>query len=128
MDRSKIARFVWNTQRKAGFLRCFGVDRTISGGYTMPEGCYVNQWAGGVTPKKIRREQKVTFLDALKFRKAEKSPKNKKDPIWVGCGGEGFPLVEGWSDGVDPSDLTDRNRAGCNGTVADLGGLKPRFL
>jgi hypothetical protein len=33
-----------------------------SGGYAMPEGCYVNQGAGGVTPKNIRREQKSHFF------------------------------------------------------------------
>ena len=60
---------------------CFAPFSDVSGGYAMPEGDYVNQGAGGVTPKNIRREQKVTFLDALKFRKTEKSPKNKKDPI-----------------------------------------------
>ena len=63
---------------KSKLVRAFPA---ASGCYAMPEGCYVNQGAGGVTPKNIRREQKVTFLDALKFRKAEKSPKNKKDPI-----------------------------------------------
>lgn len=50
-----------------------------SGGYTIPNGVLCKPGVGGVTPKNRRREQKVTFLDALKFRKAEKSPKNKKD-------------------------------------------------
>jgi hypothetical protein len=39
----------------------FALFWRTSGGYTMPEGYYVNQGAGGVTPKNIRREQKVTF-------------------------------------------------------------------
>ena len=39
----------------------FALFSAASGGYTMPEGYYVNQGAGGVTPKNICREQKVTF-------------------------------------------------------------------
>ena len=46
----------------------------------MPEGYYVNQERAGLPPKIFARNKKSLFLDALKFRKAEKSPKNKKDP------------------------------------------------
>ena len=51
-----------------------------SGGYAMPEGYYVNQERAGLPPKIFAGNKKSLFLDALKFRKAEKSPKNKKDP------------------------------------------------
>ena len=59
---------------------CFALFWRELGGHSLPGGEYARPGAGGVTPKNIRREQKVTFLDAIKFRKAEKSPKNKKDP------------------------------------------------
>jgi hypothetical protein len=49
-----------------------------SGGHSLPGGEYARSGAGGVTPQNTRREQKVTFLDAHKFRKAEKSPIAKK--------------------------------------------------
>ena len=86
----------------------------------MPEGYYVNQGAGGVTPKNIRREQKVTFWMRLNSEKLKNLRKTKKTRPESGVVGEGSPLGEGWSDGVDQSDLIDRNRAGCNGTVADM--------
>ena len=56
----------------------------------------------------------------LNSEKLKNLRKTKKARPESGVEGEGSPLGEGWSDGVDPSDLTDRNRAGCNGTVADL--------
>jgi len=56
----------------------FAAFRAGTGGHSLPGGEYERPGAGGVTPKNRRREQKVTFLDALKFRKAEKSPIAKK--------------------------------------------------
>ena len=44
-----------------------------------PAGYYVNQERAGLPPKILAGNKKSLFLDALKFRKAEKSPKNKKD-------------------------------------------------
>ena len=87
----------------------------------MPDGGYARPGAGGVTPKNIRREQKVTFLGALKFRKTEKSPKNKKRPdlsrVWCGrvsiCGkvGQmGEPLDSDHSK-------TDNKKAAHNGRL-----------
>ena len=60
-------------------------------------------------------------LNSEKLKNLRKTKKTRTNPsvcVWVVD--EGSPLGEGWSDGVDPSDLTDRNRVGCNGTVADL--------
>ena len=83
----KIQGFSSLTMKNCAFcMKCatksplFALFWRTSGGYAMPGGGYARPGAGGVTPKNTRREQKVTFLDALKFRKAEKSPKNKKDP------------------------------------------------
>ena len=45
-----------------------------------PVGYYVNQERAGLPPKIDAGNKKSLFLDALKFRKAEKSPKNKKGP------------------------------------------------
>ena len=60
------------------------------------------------------------FWMRLNSEKLKNLRKTKKARPESGVEGEGSPLGEGWSDGVDPSDLTDRNRVGCNGTVADL--------
>ena len=81
-----------------------------------------------------RGERAVTFrpgLPSCRFEVTKKSladcseklknlRKTKKTRPESGVVGEGSPLGEGWSDGGDPSNLTDRNGAGCNGTVADL--------
>ena len=60
------------------------------------------------------------FWMRLNSEKLKNLRKTKKARPESGAVGEGSPLGEGWSDGVDPSDLADRNRVGCNGTVADL--------
>ena len=74
---AKNCAFCMKHATKSGLFALFSA---ASGDYAMPGGGYARPGAGGVTPKNIRREQKVTFLDALKFRKTEKSPKNKKGP------------------------------------------------
>ena len=66
-----------------------------------PTGDMRGQERAGLPPKIDAGNKKSLFLDALKFRKAEKSPKNKKARPKSGVEGEVFPLVEGWSDGVD---------------------------
>ena len=86
------------------------------------------QERAGLPPKIDAGNKKSLFWMRLNSEKLKNPRKTKKTRPESGVVGEGSPLGEGWSDGVDPSDLTDRNRAGCNGTVADLGGLKPRFL
>jgi hypothetical protein len=53
-----------------------------------PTGNMRGQERAGLPPNIDAGNKKVTFLDALKFRKAEKSPKNKKRPelsrVWWG--------------------------------------------
>ena len=45
-----------------------------------PAGDMRGQERAGLPPKIFAGNKKSLFLDALKFRKAEKSPKNKKGP------------------------------------------------
>ena len=47
-------------------------------GIAYPAGYYVNQERAGLPPKIFAGNKKSLFLDALKFRKAEKSPIAKK--------------------------------------------------
>jgi hypothetical protein len=54
----KYCAFCMKRATKSGLFALFW--RT-SGGYAMPGGGYARPGAGGVTPKNIRREQKVTF-------------------------------------------------------------------
>ena len=55
----------------AAFCAVFSVDRAA---IPYPEGYYVNQERAGLPPKIDAGNKKSLFLDALKFRKAEKSP------------------------------------------------------
>ena len=57
-------------------LRHFQRDRATM---PCPAGDMRGQERAGLPPKIFAGNKKSLFLDALKFRKAEKSPKNKKD-------------------------------------------------
>ena len=133
MDPLKIARFVWNAQCKPAVLRHF---RLFPAAMPYPAGNMQGQDRAGLPPKIFAGNKKSLFLGALKFRKTEKSPKNKKDPTWVGCvvrGGGGFPSggrLVGWdrpigSDRPKPGGLqrycsrlgraeTSKNGKNCN--------------
>ena len=62
---------------KPAFLRCFWIHPAAM---PCPAGDMRGQERAGLPPKIFAGNKKSLFLDALKFRKAEKSPKNKKDP------------------------------------------------
>ena len=64
-------------------------------------------------------------LNSEKLKNPRKTKKTRPESgVWWGR----VPLwgrLVGWDR---PSTMTTRNRVDCNGTVADLGGPKPRFL
>ena len=67
-----------------------------------PTGYYVNQERAGLPPKIFAGNKKSLFLDALKFRKAEKSLITKKYGYMRLCG-----FVQVWMNEIFPKNKKD---------------------